>query len=303
MKMIALALSRSVHLVDRLADFVELTKPRIALMVLFTVFAGGVAAADGVVTSALLVTLLHAVVGTALVAAGSCVLNQAAEVDVDARMSRTADRPLPAGRVLQFEARYLGFALSVVGTLYLFVFSGALPTLLAVTSLVIYVWIYTPLKQSTSLNTAVGAVSGALPPVIGWAAVRGTVDLAALMIFLILFFWQFPHFLAIAWMYREDYKRAGLKMLPTTKRGRQLTGFQAISYCVVLLPAAAALGALGLAGPVFFWGSLILGVQYLAYTMAFQWNRTDAQARQLLYASLVYLPALFGLLMTDVILY
>lgn len=288
---------------ERGLDYLELTKPRIATLVLLTVIAGGIAAAGGSLDAVTAVALFHAVFGTGLVAAGSCVLNQLAEKDVDSRMRRTRFRPLPAGRLSNQEAAWFGGVLSLIGVAYLAVNANTLTCLLAATSWAVYVVIYTPLKRYSSLNTVVGAVSGALPPMIGWVAVTGRADAGAWILFAILFFWQFPHFLAIAWLYREDYAQAGMKMLPTTDKGRMLTGFQAISYCLVLLPISVAPSMLGITGPIYFWGTLIAGGQYLAYAVVFQLHRTDRWARQLLWVSLLYLPMVLALLMLDVIVY
>jgi protoheme IX farnesyltransferase len=288
---------------ERLGDFVELTKPRIATMVLLTVVAGGFAASNGVMNGDRLLRLFHAVVGTALVAAGSCALNQLAEKDVDARMQRTQRRPLPAGRISTTEAAWFGAVLSLAGAVYTVWYVDLLTASLAVGSWIVYVLLYTPMKRYTSLNTVVGAVSGALPPTIGWVAVRGSIDPGAVALFAILFFWQFPHFLAIAWLYREDYAAAGLKMLPTTPLGRMLTGFQTVSYCLALVPVSVAPSALGVTGPIYFWGTLAAGLQYLVYALIFQWKRTDVWARHLLWASLLYLPIVLMLMMLDVLVY
>lgn len=288
---------------ERLGDYLELTKPRIATLILLTVVAGGFAASAGVVEGANLISLMHAVFGTALVAGGSCVFNQIAEKDVDSRMRRTMRRPLPAGRISTSEAFWFGAAMSLCGAVYLTWYTNLLTAAVATVSWMVYVLLYTPLKKVSSLNTVVGAVSGALPPMIGWVAVTGRLDAGAWALFAILFFWQFPHFLAIAWLYRDDYAGAGLRMLPTTDHGRMLTGFQAMSYCLVLLPISVAPSALGITGPIYFWGTLVAGIQYLVYTMIFQIKRTDVWARHLLWASLVYLPIVLMLLMLDVLVY
>ena len=197
---------------QRLADYVELTKPRIAVMVLVTVAAGYLAAAG---SSARLLPLVHTLIGTGLVAAGASAWNMWIERASDARMRRTADRPLPAGRLHHLEAVIFGTALGVTGVNYLY---HALPSpaaaLVAALTFLIYVTVYTPLKSITPLNTHVGAIPGALPPVIGWCAATGTISWNAVALFAILLFWQLPHFMAIAWMYRQDYGRAGLKMIP-----------------------------------------------------------------------------------------
>jgi protoheme IX farnesyltransferase len=194
---------------QRVADYVELTKPRIAAMALVTVAVGAFLGSDG---SVRLAPLLHVLLGTGLVAAGSSVLNQILERDTDARMIRTRNRPLPAQRVRVGEALVFGVLLALAGLHVLLVLVNLATVLLAAATLGIYVFAYTPLKRVTSFNTAVGAVAGALPPLIGWASVRGVLDFEAWSLFLILFLWQFPHFLAIAWIHRGDYGRAGLQM-------------------------------------------------------------------------------------------
>ncbi|MGL4464189.1 MAG: heme o synthase, partial [Planctomycetia bacterium] len=191
---------------DRLCDYVELTKPRIALMVLLTTAVGAFVAAGGRPEAWV---VAHAVVGTALVAAGSCVLNQVIERKYDALMRRTADRPLPAGRIDPLDASLYGGFLAITGAFYLSFASTPTAVLCAAASFVLYVWVYTPMKRFTAFNTAVGAVSGALPPVIGWAAATNEIGFGGLFFFLLLFAWQFPHFFAIAWMYRDDYARGG----------------------------------------------------------------------------------------------
>ncbi len=217
----------------RIGDYLELTKPRIAVLVLFTVMAGGVIAEGG---KAPLMILVHAVIGTALVACGASILNQVNERHSDALMNRTARRPMPTGRVSPWEGTLLGYGSAVVGTIYLVWLVNTSSAAIALASFILYVFVYTPLKRVTALNTVVGAVPGALPPLVGWTAARGSLSLDAMWLFLLVFFWQFPHFFAIAWLYREDYARAGLRMLPTTRLGRRMTGWQMVSFCLVLFP-------------------------------------------------------------------
>ncbi|MFO0948747.1 MAG: heme o synthase [Planctomycetota bacterium] len=283
-------------LAERMLDYLELTKPRIAVLVLLTVWAGGYAASRGTANPLL---LLHAVIGTALVAAGSSVLNQLSEQDVDKRMRRTADRPLPSGRVSASEARLFAGLLAISGSVYLAVLVNYQAMFLAIVSLVLYAWVYTPMKRYTTLNTAVGAIPGALPPLIGWSAAGMPLDLEAWSLFGIVYCWQFPHFYAIAWLHREDYERAGLQMLPTSELGRRLTGLQVVSHGLLLLPVSLAPSYFGLTGTIYFWGTLVLGLQFVGYGIWFLLEQTDARARLLLWASLVYLPVVFGLLTLD----
>lgn len=284
----------------RLADYAELTKPRVGLLVLFTVAAGACLASP---TAAQPAIILNVVCGTALVVAGASVLNQVLERRTDALMARTEARPLPAGRLPVAEAATLGASLAATGLAYLAV-SGphVLAAAVAALALVIYVFVYTPLKRRTTLNTLVGAVPGALPPVIGWTAVRGSLSLEAVILFAILFLWQVPHFLAIAWVYRSDYARAGLQMLPTLDRGGLLTGRQMVNYCLALVAVSLAPAVGGLAGPFYALGALALGLGFLWSAWAFSRRVCAERARRVLWASLVYLPGVFGLLLVDSLL-
>jgi protoheme IX farnesyltransferase len=281
----------------RLADYVSLTKPRIAVLVLFTVAAGALLAAAPAVPVLLVV---HAVLGTALVAAGASALNQWLERHTDAHMRRTENRPLPAGRLSPVEVVVFGVVLAIAGVAYL---ALALPSpwaaLLAAFTFASYVGVYTPLKGRTTLNTLVGAVPGAMPPVIGWVAVRGQINAEAVMLFAILFLWQVPHFLAIAWMYREEYARAGLCMLPVADPDGVRTGRQMVLYCLALVPVSLAPVVLDGAGHVYAAGALLLGLGFLASTLAFQRQVGVAVARRVLRLSLAYLPGLLLLLLLD----
>lgn len=281
---------------DRVGDFVELTKPRIAMLVLFTVLSGGVIAGGGSRDSWV---LIHAVVGTALVACGATVLNQVFERDTDARMNRTASRPIPTGRVSHWEGVVVGYGGGFLGTIYLALLVNVLSAAVAAASFLLYAFVYTPLKRVTSLNTVVGAVPGALPPLVGWAAVRGTLDIDALWLFLLIFFWQFPHFFAIAWLYRDDYRGAGLRMLPTSRLGLLTTAWQIVSFCVLLIPVALAPVAMGSAGRILLFGSVVLGAQFLGFAIAFLLQQDQRRARMVLLSSLVYLPFMLCLWMFD----
>jgi protoheme IX farnesyltransferase len=281
----------------RLADYVALTKPRVAVLVLFTVAAGALLAGGRDVAPAV---VLHAVLGTALVAAGASALNQWLERHSDARMRRTRGRPLPAGRLQPAEALTFGVLLAVSGIVYL-ACTLSHPAAAAVASLTCaaYVGVYTPLKSRTSLNTLIGAVPGALPPVIGWCAVRGSITMEAVNLFFVLFLWQVPHFLAIAWIYREEYGRAGLCMLPVDDRDGRRTARQMVLYCLTLVPISLTPTLLGAAGFLYFAGALVLGLGFTAATLTFHRVRSTRHARRVLHASLVYLPALLALLLLD----
>jgi len=259
-------------------------------MALLTVAAGAVLASGG--TPDWRITT-HALVGAALVAAGASALNQWSEREVDARMRRTRDRPLPAGRLQPGEVLVLGIASAAGGVVYLAAtLASALAAVVAALTLLTYIFVYTPLKRRTPLNTLVGAIPGALPPVIGWTAVRGSVGAEAGALFAVLFLWQVPHFLAIAWIYREDYGRAGLCMLSSVDAEGGATGRQMIVYCLALLAASLMPAVVGGAGPVYLAGALILGIGFLAHAIGFSLRRSTARARGVLRASLIYLPAL-----------
>jgi protoheme IX farnesyltransferase len=285
---------------SRFVAYAELTKPRIALMVLFTVVIGAVLATGGQVDPLL---LLHTVLGTTLVAAGASALNMYLERRADARMRRTESRPLPAGRLRPSEALLFGSALGLIGTAYLAVMLphvGA--ALVAAVTFVTYVFVYTPLKRVTPLNTLVGAVPGALPPLIGWTAARGSLDLEAAGLFLIVFFWQVPHFLAIAWIHREDYARGGFRMLPSVDRDGSLTGRNMVLYCLALIPASLLPSLGGQVGLIYIAGALALGVAFFACTLGFLRAPSTAHARRVLRGSLLYLPAVLALLLIDSLL-
>jgi heme o synthase len=282
---------------SRWLDFVELTKPRIALLVLFTVAIGAMLASPDVPD---LVLLINTLIGTALVAAGASALNQLLERHTDARMRRTENRPLPAGRLQPVEVLAFGTALSVIGLAWLAI-TGRHPLALAVAAVthLSYVFVYTPLKPRTTLNTLVGAVPGALPPVIGWTSVTGSFDWPVLVIFLIVFLWQVPHFLAIAWMYREDYARAGLRMLPTVDADGSLTARQMLLYCVALVPVSLLPVLHQKAGWLYGAGAVVLGLMFLRAAHGFVQEHSHGRARRVLKASLVYLPALLALMLVE----
>lgn len=276
----------------RLQDFVELTKPRITFLVLVTTAVGyALGLRDGFEAS----SFFFLMAGTALLSGGASALNQYVEREADGRMIRTRDRPIPAGRVAPAEALAFGLAICALGHAFL-VASGWLTALLGLASAATYVLLYTPLKRVTSLCTVVGAVPGALPPMMGWAAARGRLDAGAWALFAILFLWQLPHFLALAWMYREDYARGGFPMLPVADREGGSTGRQAILYSAALLPATLLAGMLVSAGEAYLWSALALGLLFLAFSARFAWTRTVASARSLFLLSVLYLPAVLILL-------
>jgi protoheme IX farnesyltransferase len=241
-------------------------------------------------------SLTATLVGTALVAGGAGALNQWLERARDARMRRTANRALPSGRLSPSQALIFGVLLSVFGTALLLLLVNRLAAALTLLTLVLYVLVYTPLKSVTTLNTVVGAVPGALPPMIGWAAATDQLGPQAWTLFLIVFLWQFPHFLAIAWIHREDYARAGFRMLTGRDARGTMTGAAAVSYALALVPAGLLPATIGLAGPLYFAGALFLGLLYLGDAVYFWRQASDARARRLLWMSFVYLPAILILL-------
>lgn len=276
-------------------DYLELVKPRLTLLVLIVVALSAWLAAPG----AGLAALVHAVVGTGLVAAGASALNMLLERHCDARMQRTWNRPLPSGRLRPRDVALFGALLTAGGLALLFWLTTPLAALLAALTSASYLGLYTPLKRVTTLNTQIGAVPGAMPALIGWAAVRGTLDPGAWAIFMIVYVWQLPHFLSIAWLYREDYARGGFRMLPGVDPAGQATGRQAALGALALLPVSLLPALAGVAGAVYGVGALLLGLFFVRRALAFAWSRSPAAARGLLRASLLYLPLLLALMFLD----
>jgi len=243
--------------------------------------------------------MLHTLFGTALLAGGAAALNQLIEREHDARMRRTEDRPLPSGRVSPDAALLFGGLCASAGLIYLALGVNLLTALLGTVTLCSYLLVYTPLKRVTTLNTAIGAIPGALPPLMGWTAATGHISLGGWTLFVILFFWQLPHFLAIAWIYREDYARAGFAMLPVVDPEGSRTGRQAVSHTLGLLPVSLAPFLLRITGPVYFFGALALGIVFLWHAIQFSRYLTMERARRLFYMSIIYLPLLLGLAVLD----
>lgn len=280
----------------RASDFFALTKPRIVLLVMLTAAVGFyVAAPPGTAT----LLLVHTLIGTALVAGGTGALNQVAESDVDGRMRRTERRPIPAGRLDRGVSAVYAAALGLAGTVYLARFVNALTAVLAALTLLSYVFLYTPLKRRTSLNTLVGAVPGALPILGGWSATGAALGPPAWALFWILFLWQLPHFLALAWLYRDDYGRAGLRMLSVDDPDGRLTFGQALLYAAALLPTSLLPSVFGIAGGLYFAGALLLGLWFVGMAVLAARHRNAAAARRLFLVSIAYLPALLGVLALD----
>jgi protoheme IX farnesyltransferase len=290
------AAGAATHVARRPSDFVTLAKPRLNLLVLLTTLTGlYLASPDGVAPS----ILIHTLVGTALVAAGAAALNQVWERETDALMSRTRTRPLPAGRLNATDAAWFGVVLSVVGIVELAVAVNVLSAIVAAATLASYVFVYTPLKRRTSLSTLVGAVPGALPPVIGWAAATDSISLPAFVLFGIVFFWQMPHFLAIAWLHRDDYAAAGIPLLPVLEPDGRRTGQQALVYSATLWPVSLMPLLVGLAGVPYLIVASGLGCALLALSAQFAADRSMAAARRLFLFSITYLPLLWGALVID----
>jgi protoheme IX farnesyltransferase len=280
----------------RFAVFSELVKARLTVLVLLTTLVGFYVGALGRLD---LMLLLHTMVGTALLASGASALNQLMEREYDARMQRTEDRPLPSGRMQPLTVLILGGVCGGVGLIYLALSVNLLTSLLGAITLASYLFIYTPLKRVTTLNTIVGAVPGALPPLMGWVAARNEISIGGWALFAILFFWQLPHFLAIAWIYRDQYARAGFVMLPVVDPDGTRTGRQAVSHTLGLLPVSLGPFLLHLAGPVYLFGALILGLVFLWFAVQFSRHLTIPRARQLFFVSIMYLPLLLGLMVFD----
>jgi protoheme IX farnesyltransferase len=281
---------------DRVSAYLELTKPRITFLIVLTAAAGFALALPGRVDYR---AMLTAMVGIALLSSGIATLNQYMEKDLDALMRRTANRPLPTGKLLPWEALAFGIGLTVLAEIYLAVLVNPLSAVLGLTVISGYLFAYTPLKTRTSLSTFVGAFPGAVPPLIGWACARGTIGVEAWVLFAILFLWQFPHFLAIAWMYREDYTRAGILMLPVVEPDGRVTGQQIVLYTVMLLPVSLLPTLLGTTGKIYFVGAIVFGLIFLCFSLRAAFSKSRQAARQLLLASVIYLPLLFILMVLD----
>jgi protoheme IX farnesyltransferase len=274
-------------------DLVELVKARLTLLVLLTTAVGFYVGAESPVNYA---ALFHTVLGTAAAAAGAAALNQWWERQLDALMHRTRSRPVPSGRMRPVEALVLGAGLSIFGVSYLAFVCNALSAALAAITIIVYIFAYTPLKRVSTFNTALGAIPGALPPMIGWAAARGTLNPGAWSLFAILFLWQLPHFFAIAWMYREDYARAGFQMISSDDRTGERSASQSVFFCMILFIVAGLPAFLGIATIFYLLIELALSGAFVAVAMRFLRTRTTADARRLFLASIVYLPLLLATL-------
>ena len=294
------------RLTSLLLDYAELTKLRVTTLIVMTAWCGYFFGARQAGLPSLSFGLLHALLGIGLVSSGTAALNEAMERDIDARMRRTAARPLPTGRMSLLHASLAGVFLTVGGSLYLRVFTNPLTGWLTLLTSVVYLGAYTPLKRFSPFCTFVGAFPGAMPGVLGWTAVRGRLEWGTLILFGILFLWQFPHFFSIAWLYREDYAQGGVRMLPVVEPEGRSTALRIILYSVLLVPVSLLPSFAGMSGKAYFVGALVLGFGLLwmgARLAMLRMPLTSAvsklRARQLLQATIVYLPVLFVLMMVN----
>ena len=286
----------AISLQERFSAYVSLSKPDVTFLVIMTTVAGFYVGSRGPLDWAL---LAHTLLGTTLVAAGTAGLNHYIERDSDAEMRRTASRPLPSGLIRPAEALAFGALLIVAGGAYLALLSNLLAAFLALLTSALYLGVYTPLKKRTPLATVIGAFPGAIPPLIGWAAARGSLGLGAWILFGILFFWQFPHFLAIAWMYREDYARAGIQMLPVVEPKGDRTYRQIVATAAILVPMSLLPSVIGIAGIGYFFGAFVLGMALLQVCMWADRERTNVRAKWLMHATVIHIPLLLGLMIVD----
>jgi protoheme IX farnesyltransferase len=286
----------SINAFEKPWAYVALTKPDVTFLVVITTVAGFYLASNGPMDWA---RLAHTLFGTLLVAGGTAALNQYVERDMDAVMRRTAARPLPVGTLSPTEVLYFGIGTIVVGGLWLVFLVNALAAFIAVFTSVSYLALYTPLKTRTTLATAVGAIPGALPPLIGWAAARGSLSEGGWILFAILFVWQFPHFMAIAWMYREDYARAGIRMLPVVDPSGDVTFRVIVSMSAVLVPVSLLPAVMGMAGIRYFFGALVLGMLLLQVSLWANRSRTNVRAKWLMHATVAHIPLLLGWMIFD----
>ncbi len=281
---------------SRLVDYLILTKPELTFLSVVTALTGHFLGAEGSIHASL---LLHTLFGTALVGGGAGALNQYMEREYDALMRRTENRPVPSGRVQPYEALLFGLVLSIAGIAELALFTNPLTGFLASVTLVSYIFLYTPLKRITPLSTLVGAFPGALPPVMGWAAARNEVNPEAVALFAILFVWQIPHFLSLAWMYRKDYARAGYRLLTVVEPEGSMAARQILAYTALLVPLAVIPWTIGMFGALYLVLALLLSLAFLVVSLHLVRNRSNAAAKQVFAGSLIYLPALMAIMVID----
>jgi protoheme IX farnesyltransferase len=295
--------SRSVSL---LRDYAELTKARITTLIVLTAWCGYFFGAHKAGVNSWSIGLLHALLGVALVSSGTAALNEVLEARVDARMLRTANRPVPSGRMSRVHAALVGLVLTLGGSLYLALLANPLTGLLVFLTAAVYLAAYTPLKQVSPMCTFVGAFPGAMPVVLGWTAVRGRLEMETLILFAIMFVWQFPHFLSIAWLYREDYALGEIRMLPVVQADGKSTVWRILAYSAILIPVSVMPVFMGMAGRVYLVGAVLMGAALFRVSLGMARPKlaptaaaSKPQARRLLRATIVYLPALFALMMAN----
>lgn len=287
-------------------DYAELTKARITTLIVLTAWCGYFFGARRMGIPSLSWGLFHALLGIALVSSGTAALNEVLESGVDARMRRTALRPLPSGRMSKFHAASVGLALTLGGSVYLSIYANLLTGLLVFLTSLVYLAAYTPLKKVSPICTFVGAFPGAMPVVLGWTAVRGKLEIETLILFAIMFVWQFPHFLSIAWLYREDYAQGEIRMLPVVDSDGKSTVWRILAYSAALIPVSVLPVALGMAGRIYLVGAILMGAALLRVSIGMAYPQLPAtaaaskpSARRLLRATIFYLPALFALMMAN----
>jgi protoheme IX farnesyltransferase len=293
-------------LTSLIADYATLTKARVTTLIVMTAWTGAFFAAEKSGTSLISWALLHALVGIGLVSGGTAAINEVVERDLDALMRRTARRPLVTGSMSLLHASVVAYGMTIGGVLYLWLTTNWLTAALAALTSVSYLLVYTPMKRIHPICTFLGAFPGAMPPVLGWTAIRGRLDGEALVLFAIVFFWQFPHFHSIAWLYREDYENARIRMLPVVESDGRSTSFAIVMYALALVPVSLAPTLLGMSGRIYFAGALLLGLGMLWFSLR-MWTmkltpiepESKTRARNVLQASVIYLPLLFGLMMIN----
>ena len=294
------------NFVSRVRDYAELTKARVTILIVLTAWCGYFLGAHKLGVSSWSLGLVHALLGVALVASGTAALNEVLESSVDARMRRTAQRPVPSGRMTKAHAATVGLALTLGGSAYLAIYANLLTGLLVFLTSLVYLKVYTPLKKVSPMCTFVGAFPGAMPVVLGWTAARGKLEVETLILFAIMFVWQFPHFLSIAWLYREDYEQGDIRMLPVVDSDGKSTVWRILAYSGALIPVSILPVALGMAGRVYLIGAILMGAALFRVSMGMAYPQLPAtapaskpSARRLLRATIIYLPALFALMVAN----
>jgi heme o synthase len=294
------------NFVSRVRDYAELTKARVTILIVLTAWCGYFLGAHKLGLSSWSLGLVHALLGVALVSSGTAALNEVLESSVDARMRRTAQRPVPSGRMTRAHAATVGLALTLGGSAYLAIYANLLTGLLVFLTSLVYLKVYTPLKKVSPMCTFVGAFPGAMPVVLGWTAARGKLEVETLILFAIMFVWQFPHFLSIAWLYREDYEQGDIRMLPVVDSDGKSTVWRILAYSGALIPVSILPVALGMAGRVYLIGAILMGAALFRVSMGMAYPQLPAtapaskpSARRLLRATIIYLPALFALMVAN----